>query len=47
MADAIRELRGPDGLASDIIVEVKTKPVEPQDGRQCGLPTEGTVKIET
>ena len=30
MADAMRELRGPDGLASDIIVEVKAKPVEPR-----------------
>ncbi len=30
MADAIWELRGPDGLASDIFVEIKVKPVEPR-----------------
>ena len=30
MADAIWELHGPDGLASDIFVEVKAKPVEPR-----------------
>ena len=29
-ADAILEIRDPDGLSSDIIVEVKTKPVEPR-----------------
>ena len=30
MIDAIWELRGPDGLSSDIIVEVKADPVEPK-----------------
>ena len=30
MADAIWELRGPDGLSSDIIVEIKAYPVEPR-----------------
>ena len=30
MTDAIWELRGPDGLSSDIIVEVKANPVEPR-----------------
>jgi len=30
IADAIWELRGPDGLSSDIIVEVKANPVEPR-----------------
>ena len=30
MADAIWELRGPDGLSSDIIVETKGPPVEPR-----------------
>ena len=30
MIDAIWELRGPDGLSSDIIVEVKANPVEPR-----------------
>ena len=30
MIDAIWELRDPDGLSSDIIVEVKTYPVEPR-----------------
>ena len=30
MADAIWELRGPDGLSSDIFVEIKVKPVEPR-----------------
>ena len=28
--DAILQIRDPDGLSSDIIVEVKTKPVEPR-----------------
>ena len=30
IADAIWELRGPDGLSADIIVEIKVKPVEPR-----------------
>ena len=30
MTDATWELRGPDGLSSDIIVEVKTNPMEPR-----------------
>ena len=33
MIDAIWEIRGPDGLSSDIIVEVKATPVEPRSVR--------------
>ena len=41
MIDAIWELREPDGLSSDIIVEVKANPGGAQAGRQCGVPAEG------
>jgi hypothetical protein len=48
MADAIWELRGPDGLSSDIIVETKGHPVEPRmvDRIASRLKTLSTARYE-